>query len=128
MTKYLLDTHTLIWLIESSSKVSESIKEKLKFPGNMVCLSSASLWEIAIKTSIGKLDLKSPFKKLLYDLRRTDIVILQIEHDYLHNLTALPLIHKDPFDRLIISTALAEGLTIITADENIQKYDVPWIW
>ena len=128
MTKYLLDTHTLIWLIEASSKVSKDIREKIKFPGTMVCLSSASLWEIAVKMSIGKLDLKYPFDKLLSDLCKTDIVILQIENNYLRNLTSLPLIHKDPFDRLLISTALVEGLTIITADENIQKYDVPWIW
>ena len=100
----------------------------LKFPGNSVYLSSASLWEIAIKTSLGKLELKKSFEKLLVDLNSTDIVILQIENEYLKKLTALPAIHKDPFDRLIIATALAEDLTIITADENIQKYDVSWIW
>ena len=61
--KYLLDTHTLIWLLEASSKVSQEIKEILKSPGNSVYLSSASLWEIAIKTSLGKLDL-STFRKI----------------------------------------------------------------
>ena len=128
MTDYLLDTHTLIWLLESSSKVSDTIKEKLKFPGNQVFLSSASLWEIAIKTNIGKLELKSPFNKLLSDLQKTDIIILQIENEYLQNLSTLPFIHKDPFDRLLIATALVENLTILTADENIQKYDVSWEW
>jgi len=126
--KYLLDTHTLIWLIEASSKVSSDIKEKLKFPGNQIYLSSVSLWEIAIKSSLGRLELKSPFNKLLSDLNSTNITILQIENDYLEKLTTLPLIHKDPFDRLLISTALVEGMTIITTDENIQKYTVPWIW
>ena len=126
--KYLLDTHTLLWLIESPTKVSRNIKEALNFPGNSVYLSSISLWEIAIKSNLGKLELKSPFDKLLSDLNSTNVVILHIENDYLKKLMTLPLIHKDPFDRLIISTALAEGLTIITADENIQKYDVPWIW
>jgi len=128
VTKYLLDTHTLIWLIEASSKISVEIRENLKLPGNLAFLSSASLWEIAIKTSIGKLELKLPFDKLLSDIRNTDIIILQLEDDYLRNLITLPLIHKDPFDRLLISTAIVEGLTIITADENIQKYDVSWIW
>ena len=126
--KYLLDTHTLIWLIEASSKISSEIKEALRFPGNSVYLSSASLWEIAIKTGLGRLDLKKPFEKLLIDLKSTNIVILQIENEYLQKLSVLPAIHKDPFDRLLISTALAENLTIITADENIQKYDVSWIW
>ena len=128
MTKYLLDTHALIWLIEGSSKVSVKIRESLKIPGDLTFLSSVSLWEIALKTSIGKLELKLPFDKLLTDLHDTDIVILQLEDDYLCNLTNLPLIHKDPFDRLLISTAIVEGLTIVTADENIQKYDVSWIW
>ncbi|MCL2222454.1 MAG: type II toxin-antitoxin system VapC family toxin [Oscillospiraceae bacterium] len=126
--KYLLDTHTLIWLIEASSKVSEEIKNKLKFPGNTVYLSSASLWEIAIKSSLGKLELRKPFDDLLADLESTDIVILQIEGEYLRMLKKLPLLHKDPFDRLIISTALVEELTIITTDENIKKYDTPWDW
>ncbi|MCL1884707.1 MAG: type II toxin-antitoxin system VapC family toxin [Defluviitaleaceae bacterium] len=126
--KYLLDTHTLIWLIEASSKVSNDIKERLKIPDNSIYLSSVSLWEIAIKSSLGKLELKSPFNNLLSDLSSTNIVILQVENEYLEKLTTLPLIHKDPFDRLLISTALVEDLTIITTDENIQKYDVSWIW
>jgi len=77
---------------------------------------------------LGKLELKSSFDKLLSDLNSTNINILHIENEYLQMLTKLPLIHKDPFDRLLVSTALSEGLTIVTADENIQKYDVPWIW
>ena len=115
MTKYLLDMHTLIWLIQDSSKISNNVKEMLKLPGNFVCLSAVSLWEVAIKASINKLSLKRPFSNLLSDLQRTDILILQIEDSYLQNLYTLPFIHKDPFDRLIISTALAENLTIITA-------------
>jgi len=78
--------------------------------------------------SLGKLELKSSFDKLLSDLRGTDIRILQIEHKYLQINRKLPWIHKDPFDRLLISTALADSLTIITADENMRKYDVPWLW
>ena len=128
MRKYLLDTHTLIWLIESSSKVSMSIREELKSPDAAVFLSSVSLWEIAIKLNLGKIQLKSPFRKLLSDLQDTDVGILQIEPDYLLGLANLPLIHKDPFDRLIISTAVAENLTVVTADENIQKYNISWIW
>jgi PIN domain nuclease of toxin-antitoxin system len=126
--KYLLDTHTLLWLVEASAKVPRSIREVLKFPCNSVYLSSVSLWEIAIKLSMNKLDLKMPFDKLLSDLNDTDITILQIKDSYLKNLTTLPRIHKDPFDRLLIATAIAESLTIITADENIQKYDVNWLW
>jgi len=126
--KYLLDTHTLIWLLEASSKVSNNIKEELRFPGNSVYLSSISLWEIAIKSSLGKLDMRASFDKLLTSLYSTNINILQVENEYLRNVMTLPWIHKDPFDRLLISTALVEGLTIITTDENIQKYNVSWVW
>jgi len=128
VNKYLLDTHTLIWLIESSPKISDDVKKKIKLPETMVYLSSVSLWEIAIKISIGKLELKSSFSELLSDLHKTDIIILQIENSYLRTLINLPFIHKDPFDRLIIGTALVEGLTVITADEDIRKYNIPWIW
>jgi len=61
-------------------------------------------------------------------LNKTNIVILQIENEYLKKIITLPAIHKDPFDRLLISTALTEDMTIITADENIQKYNVNWVW
>jgi len=72
--------------------------------------------------------MKMSLDKLLFDLNRTNINILQIENEYLKMLKTLPWIHKDPFDRLLISTALVEGLTFITADENIQKYDITCVW
>ena len=78
--------------------------------------------------NLGKLNLKLPLDKLLLDIKTGGFNVLQVENDYLTKLLQLPYIHKDPFDRLLISTALVEGLAIITIDENIQKYDVPWIW
>jgi PIN domain nuclease of toxin-antitoxin system len=65
---------------------------------------------------------------VLSDIKFGGFNILQIEDEYLYKLSEIPHIHKDPFDRLLISTAFAEDLTIITIDENIQKYDVKWIW
>ena len=126
--KYLIDTHVIIWLAINSFELPKDIKELIELPENDIYICSASLWEIAIKVNLGKLDLKQPLDKLLNDIKTAGFNILQIEDEYVCNLLTLPYIHKDPFDRLIISTALAEGLTIITIDENIQKYDVPWIW
>lgn len=126
MVKYLLDTHTLIWLIEASPKISLEIKEIFTLSENTVFISSASLWEIAIKAGMGKIRIS--FEKLIADLTSTNIEILQIENEYLKRLLSLPEIHKDPFDRLLIATALVENLIIVTADENIQKYSVPWLW
>ena len=126
--RYLIDTHVIIWLAINSSELPKGVKELIEHPENDIYICSASLWEIAIKMNLGKLDLKRPLDKLLNDIKTSGFNILQIEDEYICNLLTLPYIHKDPFDRLIISTALAEGLTIITVDENIQKYDAPWIW
>ena len=125
---YLLDTHTMIWYLEDVSKISSKVKEILKSTDAKKHFSSVSLWEIVIKVSLGKLNLSILFDELVAIITNSDVNILQIESEYLKHLSLLPYIHKDPFDRIIIATALADSLTIITADDNIQKYDVPWIW
>ena len=126
--KYLLDTHAVIWFADNSPKIPSRIKEVTKQPANEFFISSVSLWEIAIKMNLGKLDIKSSLDELLEAVNTSAFEILQIEDKYLKRLSTLPNIHKDPFDRLLIASAIAEDLTIITADENIQKYDVQWIW
>lgn len=126
--RYLLDTHVVIWYFDDSPKLPEKIIEIIKNSESKLYISSISLWEIAIKMSLGKLDLNITLNELLSAVKNSDINILQIEDDYLQNISKLPFLHKDPFDRLIISTALTDDLTIITVDENIQKYDIPWIW
>jgi PIN domain nuclease of toxin-antitoxin system len=126
--RYLLDTHAIIWLIDESPKMPQGIKDIIINPQNQIFISSVSLWEIAIKLNLGKLDLKMGLNELLSSIRRSEIIVLQIEDAYLQGLSSLPFIHKDPFDRLIITSAITENLTIITTDENIQKYTGSWIW
>ena len=126
--RYLLDTHAVIWHFDDSPELSKKAKEIIDNPKNELYISSVSLWETAIKINIGKLDLDFTLDELLAEINDNDFDILQIENEYLQKLSVLPFIHKDPFDRLIIAIALAENLTIITTDENIQKYDVKWIW
>ena len=126
--KYILDTHAIIWLLENSPKMSSNIKDIIKQQENNIYISSVSLWEIAIKMDLGKLKLGVSFGELLDYINRRDFDILQIEENYLKGLVGLPYIHNDPFDRMIISTAISEDLTIITIDDSIQKYDVSWIW
>jgi len=126
--KYLLDSHAVIWYLEDSQKLPQKSVRLVDNPDNSVFISAVSLWEIAIKMNLGKLDLKFSLDKLLNAVNASDFDILQIEDDYLKLLSTLPNIHKDPFDRLLIASAVTEDLTIITADENIQKYDVQWIW
>jgi len=126
--RYLLDTHVIIWYFENLSKIPQEIYKIIDNRKNSIYISSVSLWEIAIKININKLNVRFTFDKLINDIKSGDFKILQIENEYLKKLAALPLIHKDPFDRLLVSTALAEDLTIITADDNIQRYNVSWIW
>ncbi|MCL1820535.1 MAG: type II toxin-antitoxin system VapC family toxin [Oscillospiraceae bacterium] len=125
---YLLDTHAIIWHIEDSSKITKKAKEIIDNNKNKIFISSVSLWEIAIKLNLGKLTVNFTFNELLDDIKSGEFTILQIENEYLKGLSSLPFLHKDPFDRLLLATAIAEKLTIITIDENIQKYDVSWVW
>ena len=125
---YLLDTHVIIWMVEDSPNLPLAIREIIKNPENQVVICSISLWEIAIKMNIGKLTLGLTFDELVDILRNGDFDFMQVEDEYLSCLSKLPLLHKDPFDRLLVSTAIVEKMTFITMDENIQKYDVPWVW
>ena len=126
--RYLLDTHALIWHLEDSPRLPQSLTEIIDNSTGRICLCSVSLWEIAIKIGIGKLKLQFTFEELLDKVKNGDFNVLKIKDDHLKRFIVLPFIHKDPFDRLMISTALAENLTIITADDNVRKYSVPWIW
>ena len=126
--KFLLDTHVIIWHFDDSPKLPKEITEIMKNSESKFYISSISLWEIAIKMNLNKLDLSITFDELLSAVKKSDINILQIEDQYLQGLSVLPFIHRDPFDRMLIATAKSERLTILTADENIQKYDVAWVW
>lgn len=125
---YLLDTHAVIWMVEDSPKMPGAIKEIIRNSDNHLYICTISLWEITIKMNIGKIKLSLTLDELINELKISDFNFLQVEDKYLLGLSALPLLHRDPFDRLLISTAAAENMTIITVDENIQKYDVSWIW
>ena len=126
--RFLLDTHAIIWHFDDVFKLSTKAAEIINNPKSILYISSVSLWEVAIKTNLNKLDLYFTLDELLDAVKDRDINVLQIEDEYLRALSSLPFIHKDPFDRLLIATALAEDLTFITMDGNIQKYDVKWEW
>ena len=78
--------------------------------------------------NIGKYDFDGGFPAFSQLVKDNEFEVLPIKEEYMDRLFALPLIHRDPFDRLIIASSIAEEMTLVTADENIQKYDVPWVW
>lgn len=124
---YLLDTHTLLWFLRDSPQLSKKALEIITTE-NRVYVSIASLWEIAIKKSIGKLEFEHSIEKIAELCHEKDILILQIQPKYFDKIIKLPNIHNDPFDRLIISQAIIENLVIITKDTIIPKYSVKTIW
>ncbi|MCL2404718.1 MAG: type II toxin-antitoxin system VapC family toxin [Defluviitaleaceae bacterium] len=126
--KYLLDTHVAKWALDDDVKLSENAKSILGDTSLQIWVSLASAWEIAIKISVGKLSFEGGSKFFIEKLRQFGVEILHVNEAHIATVEKLPLLHRDPFDRILISTAIAEGMTIITADESIQKYDVSWIW
>ena len=123
----LLDTHTLIWFLNDDPTLPETTKEWTG-TSEHVYVSIATFWEMAIKNSIRKLKLPDSISRVMEVCRKKHISILSIKATHLDVLSTLPHIHKDPFDRLLICQAKAEGLTLLTVDENIVLYDVQTAW
>ena len=125
---YLLDTHTLLWYCENPDKLSSFAKEIVYDDNSQIYVSAASLWEFAIKYSVGKLEFEGGFSRLCEIVKQADFIVLPIMQPHIAAMIDLPFIHRDPFDRLLVAAAKADGLTILTADENVQKYDVLSAW
>ena len=128
MGNYLLDTHTTIWFFNGDKKLSETAKKAILDLSNTKYLSIASAWELSIKISLEKLEFAGKAAGFVRLAEANGIIILPIKSEHLTALESVPMIHRDPFDRLLIASALSEGMTLITADENIARYDVPQIW
>lgn len=127
--KLLLDTHVLIWLVEGTDNLSQAARQAIEDEDNSLHLSIVSLWEMTIKTSLGKLQLKIPLDRILESyIIPSGIEILPIHFDHLLVLRDLPLHHRDPFDRLLISQAQAEGLTLVSSDGFFSNYSVQTLW
>ena len=127
--RFLLDTHTALWMVNEHEKLSPSANAILRNTGNDLFLSIASLWEMAIKVSIGKLsELDGGIGVFLSVLEKMPIEVLPITTDHIKTVESLPFIHRDPFDRMIVATAQVHNMTILTADSNIPRYDVQCSW
>ena len=120
----LLDTHILIWFINGESQLPEEAKKHIKNLNNQCYISMASIWEIAIKSALGKLQLNISFDTLKTLLIHNNIAILPINFEHIQQLLKLPIYHSNPFDRLIIAQAIDEDITIVTKDSKFELYDV----
>jgi PIN domain nuclease of toxin-antitoxin system len=124
----LLDTHALIWYTEGSDKLSSKAKFEIDNKFNSKFISIGLLWEVAIKASKNKLEIKQTFEELNHFIFLNGIQILGIEFSHLNILLELPHHHGDPFDRLLIAQAISEKLTIVSADRHFAAYPVEVIW
>ena len=125
--KQLLDTHTFIWFVTGSSRINNKVREQIESNDNL--LSIASLWEIAIKSSIGKLDLELSIEQLVEEqIIANGIELLDITTEHIAVVANLPLHHRDPFDRLIIAQAMVEQIPIVGSDKAFDSYSIQRLW
>ncbi len=119
---YLLDTHTLLWFLSGDKSISGEVRSIICSASNKCYISIASLWEMAIKIKLGKLSLAVEFEEIANALYENDIQIMQITFDHILELMRLEEVHRDPFDRIIISTAKHEKIPVISRDINFSRY------
>ncbi len=125
---YLIDTHAIIWFITNDSKLPAEIREMMKNSVNKRFASIVSYWEIAIKFSLGRLDLKADLETIFDLINKTGFEILPVAQKHIISASKLEFHHNDPFDRLLIGQAISENFTIITKDAVFKKYDIPLKW
>jgi PIN domain nuclease of toxin-antitoxin system len=121
---YLLDTHTLLWWLEDNPSLNIKARATISNSNNLVYVSPVSTWEITIKKALGKLKAPNDLEQVILKCGFEQLPIIIKHTNHIENLENY---HGDPFDRLLISQALVEKLTIITRDKNIVKYNVPTI-
>lgn len=121
----LLDTHVFLWYISKDDRLSPEMERAIRESHNRVFLSAVSLWECLVKHQLGKLTLPdSPETYLPLQRRRHAITSLPVDEASVRHLTKLPMLHRDPFDRMLISQAIEHGLTLVTEDRVIQQYPI----
>ena len=123
--KLLIDTQLLLWAAGQPERLSARAKRELNDPGNELLFSAASIWEITIKTSLGRDDFRVEPRVLRRALLDNGYVELPVTSEHAVSVDTLPPIHKDPFDRLLLAQALVEGITLLTADAELARYRGP---
>jgi len=126
--KYILDTHTFIWWNDDPQLLSEKVVALCEDPSNKLFVSLASVWEMQIKLQLKKLKLSASLESIIEQQQANNIELLTLTTQHILNLSTLPMHHKDPFDRLIISQANMDNAILLSADKNFELYDVKVDW
>ena len=125
--RLLLDTHTLIWFADGNPRLPTRLAEVI---GNSTAcyISRVSLWEVAIKVSVGKMEIKPSYAAWLHEIINQHFIVLEINNAHLETYADLPVHHRDPFDRLLIAQAITEDLTLLSRDAHFAAYPVRVQW
>ena len=127
--KLLLDTHAFLWFIAGSERLSATARQLIEESANQPFLSAASLWEMAIKLSLGRLQLGGPFEDLIPEqMRLNGIQLLGLEVEHVTPVTTLPFHHRDPFDRMLVAQAMVEQMPIVSTDPAFDAYPIRRLW
>jgi PIN domain nuclease of toxin-antitoxin system len=125
----LLDTHAFLWFVSGNDKLSAPARESIESGDNLKLVSIASIWEIGIKASLGRLTLEEPFDELIprqLEINGFDLLPIEIRH--VAKVVSLPFEHRDPFDRILIAQCLADSLRIVSRDSAFDSYGVNRVW
>ena len=128
MHRVILDTHTFLWVLSDSPELSQTVREIVSDSRVDKVLSLASVWEMAIKRGLGKLVLPTSLETLIGKARSAGLILAPLELAHVLGVEALPSYHRDPFDRLLISQSLAEGIPLVSQDRAFDAYGVRRIW
>jgi PIN domain nuclease of toxin-antitoxin system len=123
--KLLLDTHAALWLLSGDERLGANTRRHLTDPANQALLSAAVVWEIAIKRGLGKLVVPDEYLSLLLD---AGVQPLAVRVDHAAAVEALPMHHRDPFDRMLVAQAQVEGAAVMSRDQSFREYGVTIIW
>jgi PIN domain nuclease of toxin-antitoxin system len=129
MPRLLLDTHVFLWWVNDDSNLTEAARRAISNTSNECHLSMASGWEMALKSSLGKLRLTKPIEAFVSDqLRANHFTLLNFEMRHMAKIEKLPFHHRDPFDRLLIAQAITDKLTLVAAEKVFADYGVKLLW
>ena len=127
--RLLLDTHAWLWFVLGDTALSTSARTLIEDPGNEKLVSPASYWEVAIKISVGKYTLPQPYEDFVrHAIEGQNFVVLPILPTHTALVCAMPLHHRDPFDRLLVAQALVESIPLVSRDPVLEAYGIRRLW
>jgi PIN domain nuclease of toxin-antitoxin system len=127
--RLLLDTHAFMWWDSASSRLSPQVSAACHDRSNVLLLSVASIWEIQIKSQLGKLHLVRPLSEITADQQQSNqLQVLPVALEHVIALHQLPMVHRDPFDRLLVAVARVENTTLASGDPIFRQYPVSLLW